>query len=187
MASPLTHLSIAGLGLLFPGNFGLLALLASSNFPDIEYFFISLKLLLKGKNVMLTYTASKTSYLHSLAGSIFLAIPLCMLIVFLASKALGHDFNFIVNLVSVAIGTFSHLILDIPSHKELFLLWPFKVYHKNPFLVFRKPLKMFTKLYKIGVETPSREFLSAHIGCWNWLIFSHAFFIFVVFVYIWYH
>ena len=72
--------------------------------------------------------------IHSLIGSIFILLPLSLIIRYLLNNKTFREKGFKIILFSVVIGLMCHLILDLPAHRNLSIFYPFKNYENNPFL-----------------------------------------------------
>ena len=129
MSSIFVHASIGLLSGFFP-NLPFLPLLASSLFPDIEYLPMAIYGFIRTRKISRTINiVGNTWILHSIAGTFFISLPLLYFIFSL----LGYASPGLIG--CILIGLISHLILDLPAHPALMLLWPFKKFYKNPFLI----------------------------------------------------
>ncbi|MFH2020732.1 MAG: metal-dependent hydrolase [archaeon] len=129
MGSIFVHSSVGLLGLLIKG-LDPVVLLVAANFPDIEYLPLAIFGLIKTRSIKNSVDIlATTGVLHSIIGNIVVSLP----ILYFGFISLGYNPVLVLN--SAILGLASHLILDIPAHPSLMMLWPFKVYNKNPLLL----------------------------------------------------
>ncbi|MEM2139004.1 MAG: metal-dependent hydrolase [Candidatus Woesearchaeota archaeon] len=174
MTSTIGHLFVGIIYFLFPKNFNLYALLISSIFPDIEYIFFFIKDLIKKKvffekkNLSRYYLKSDVGILHSLFGTIFISLPLCLFFF----RFFFKNYDFFIIFYSIIIGLLSHLFIDIPGHRTFILFYPI-ILKKNPF-IFKLRLGFFEKFYPWKkLEQRKNQVIFEY----NWFVFSHIFLI----------
>ena len=88
----------------------------------------------KGPNFVVLCEVFNMKLIHSLIGSIFILLPLSLIIRYLLNNKTFREKGFKIILFSVVIGLMCHLILDLPAHRNLSIFYPFKNYENNPFL-----------------------------------------------------
>ncbi len=176
MSSPITHASIVVLAYFFPLSFNALALLIGSQLPDIECIFLFLKKLFVKKDLVKAYLYSDQGFLHTLLGSVLITIPLGTILTYFFSTGLSIGATLLVIFLSVSIGVISHLLLDLPGHRDFLLLYPFYKRKGNPFL-FRPRLGFLEKFYPWRRKEDTKNQVMAE---YSWFVFSHIFFILAV-------
>lgn len=170
MASSITHLVVLSLAYFFPAGFHVLPLLTGALIPEAEYLLIYAKNFLGKKNIFTAYLHTSPGIMHTLLGALFIDIPFAMLISYLVSGYFGMAPVPHIYLVSVSVAVLSHLLLDLPGHKQFILFYPLAS-RRNPFL-FKMRLGILERLYPWGNKERFRgEFLPEY----NWWVFSHLF------------
>ncbi|MBN2422339.1 metal-dependent hydrolase [Candidatus Woesearchaeota archaeon] len=179
MASFLTHGFVFIFYFLFPDKFDLLALLIGAYIIDFE------SVLKLPYNYFIKKFSLKESIhfsigiFHSIIGSLGICLPLTILIVYSINPLLGIKFSILKVFYSSIIGIFSHLALDLPGHEYISLLWPFKKFNKNPFLLF----KNFKKLYPFNIYKTFEKYPYQYLPEFNWMVFSHILLIISIVIY----
>jgi hypothetical protein len=177
MGSIITHLSILCLYYLFPDNLGLLGLMIGALIPETEYIYFFAKQLVREKKIMKAFLHTPQGFFHTLLGSIVFNIPVSVIIVYLLSGILGLGFDLAIVAISSSIGVLSHLLLDIPGHREFIFFYPY-VIKDNPF-IFKKRFRAFERFYPLK---KSESYPFQYIGEYNWWVFSHIFVVLAIIV-----
>jgi hypothetical protein len=173
MASTLTHFSIGSLAILFPAQFHLPTLLLASQFADFEYI-KNIPKIFRKDGVHIAYKESETGPMHSILINVLIGVPVCIAFGHIFAQNSGYAVGLSQLFFSGLIGVLSHLMLDIPGHRELTLLWPYKVFRPNIFYLFKRPNKYLSFIYEIGKPADIASW-TAHVATWNWMVYSHAF------------
>lgn len=171
MGSTLTHFSIAILYLLFPGRFDLIALLVGCQIPDLEYIYTYTRKLIEKRNPIKAFYVTPDGFFHTILGAALVCMPIGLMITYSIIFSNSMFFDFWQVFWSLAIGIASHLLLDIPAHRDLLLFFPY-VIKENPFL-FKMRLGVIETLYP---SLENRDPLKVLYET-NWLVFSHIFLI----------
>ena len=158
MSSTITHASFVALAYSFP-QFSFFPLLLGLVIPDIDVMFNYALQFLRGDIDSAVYSKQQ-GIMHTLLGLIFIALPLCTSLTYLYDPSLPLS----TILISSAVGLGVHILLDIPGHSNIGLLWP-KVF-ENPFL-FTIPLPWLERFYPLSSKKMLPEY--------NWFIVSHLF------------
>jgi len=151
MASIFAHIAVV-LWLFFitKKRLGLTSLLIGSLIPDIDALFMSFQIFLVQKyslrDLFFKYDFFRTpkdpllleivepKLMHSLLGCFLILLPISLLVLYFVNRNLFIEKGIKLILISLTIGLLSHLILDLPAHRNLPIFYPFKNYKKNPFL-----------------------------------------------------
>src|SRR3989344_948573 len=145
MGTVFAHIALSLIYFLFPNNLDFIALLAACVLPDLDYFFIMGKDVVKrSKKEELTINAFKTGFFHSLIGIYLVLFPLLLMLSYFIYPAFGLEFSLMKIVLSCIIGFASHILLDLPSHPYLMLFYPKVI--ENPFLL-NLDWKVVRKLY----------------------------------------
>jgi hypothetical protein len=171
MASFFGHFLVLFLYFAFPKTFDPVALIVGSQIIDFEYAPVFIyHYFFQKKKLDKCYIESgpRKGLGHSLIGALVIFFPISIIISYIISRMLGFRYILTAAILSCLVGIISHLILDIPAHKNQFIFYPFKVWEKNPLrcgisLPFAKKIYPFRK-----VETSPYSELPE----WNWIIIT---------------
>ncbi|MEK6916987.1 MAG: metal-dependent hydrolase [Nanoarchaeota archaeon] len=179
MGSVFAHIASSLVYFLFPNNLDFIALLAACVLPDLDYFFIIGKDVIKrSKKEVLALNAFKTGFFHSLIGIYMILLPLLLMSLYYLYPFFNLEFVLSKIILSAIVGFSMHILLDLPSHSYLMLFYPKII--KNPFLL-NLNLKIVKKLYpyKYMEEEPF-----TYLREYHWIIISTllAIIVFMVFI-----
>lgn len=187
MASFIGHLSIGLLYWLFPGSFSLLGLAIGSQLPDLDSIFTFFRGLKKfpvphildkkkWKHLSLSIWFMDSPHeFHNVMG-VLLTLPLGILFTIWLNSLLGITGEGLMLIVgSVLVGGLSHLVLDLPAHRQLRYFTLFEKEKSTPFVLFRNT-ELFRKRYpftEVEVEAGYPKYFS--LPLFNYLMLSNLF------------
>lgn len=188
MASTFSHFSVLALYWLFPGSFSLVGLALGSQLPDID---VIVSVLRGRKKYGFPHFFSLTGWrlfslrvwlnetyrlLHNLGAVLFVVVPLGFGLTLLLESLLGLGPRAGMTIAgSVLVGALSHLVLDLPAHRNLRYFTPFEKEKPAPFLLFRN-LGLFKRIYPFTpVEHEFGKPAYLMLPMFNYLMVSNLF------------